>query len=87
MSEDNLQLKMSDDQDESVRSDESPRDGVVDDVDAHNVFIKFLPTTLTDSGLYALFSQFGDIKSCRVMVDPITGNSLGYGFVLTSLRS
>jgi RNA recognition motif-containing protein len=48
--------------------------------DACNVFIKYLPPELTDTGLYALFAPFGEIESCKVMVDPITGHSLGYGF-------
>lgn len=80
MSEEKPALDAAETQDDIGQEGESPR-GEGDDVDEHNVFIKFLPTTLTDSGLYALFSQFGDIRSCRVMVDPITGNSLGYGFV------
>jgi len=48
--------------------------------DPCNVFIKYLPPELTDSGLYSLFLKFGEIVSCKVMVDPITGHSLGYGF-------
>lgn len=50
-------------------------------MDATNVFIKYLPTDLTNTGLFTLFSQFGEITSCKVMVDPITGYSLGYGYV------
>ena len=53
-------------------------------MDATNVFIKYLPTDLTNTGLYTLFSQFGEITSCKVMVDPITGYSLGYGYVTPS---
>jgi RNA recognition motif-containing protein len=48
--------------------------------DPCNVFIKYLPPELTDSGLYSLFVRFGEIVSCKVMVDPITGHSLGYGY-------
>jgi RNA recognition motif-containing protein len=51
-------------------------------MDATNVFIKYLPTDLTNTGLFTLFSQFGEITSCKVMVDPITGFSLGYGYAL-----
>jgi len=47
--------------------------------DTSNVFIKYLPPELTDTGLYTLFAAFGEIESCKVMVDPITGHSLGYG--------
>jgi len=50
-------------------------------MDATNVFIKYLPTDLTNTGLFTIFSQFGEITSCKVMVDPITGYSLGYGYV------
>jgi len=50
-------------------------------MDATNVFIKYLPTDMTNTGLFTLFSQFGEITSCKVMIDPITGYSLGYGFV------
>ena len=55
-------------------------------MDATNVFIKYLPTDLTNTGLFTLFSQFGEITSCKVMVDPITGYSLGYGYVSPSLH-
>eukprot|EP01129_Flabellula_baltica_P002565 TRINITY_DN12377_c0_g1_i1.p1 TRINITY_DN12377_c0_g1~~TRINITY_DN12377_c0_g1_i1.p1 ORF type:complete len:238 (+),score=52.60 TRINITY_DN12377_c0_g1_i1:63-776(+) len=48
--------------------------------DETNVFIKYIPKEVTDTGLYSLFSEFGEIVSCKVMVDVITGNSLGYGF-------
>eukprot|EP01127_Copromyxa_protea_P018669 TRINITY_DN5928_c0_g1_i1.p1 TRINITY_DN5928_c0_g1~~TRINITY_DN5928_c0_g1_i1.p1 ORF type:complete len:458 (-),score=67.76 TRINITY_DN5928_c0_g1_i1:25-1398(-) len=50
------------------------------EVDSCNVFIKYLPPEVTDSGLYAMFSPCGEIVSCKVMLDPITKNSLGYGF-------
>lgn len=49
-------------------------------LDKCNVFIKFLPVEVTDTGLYAMFSKFGEITSYKVMVDPITGCSLGYGY-------
>jgi RNA recognition motif-containing protein len=49
------------------------------EVDSCNVFIKYLPPEVTDSGLYAIFSPFGEIVSCKVMLDQITKNSLGYG--------
>lgn len=48
-------------------------------VDEENVFVKYLPPEVTDSGLYALFAPHGDIVSCRVMRDPRTAHSLGYG--------
>lgn len=51
-----------------------------DEAELSNVFIKFLPSEVNDAGLYSLFSQFGEIVSCKVMVDTQTGASLGYGF-------
>lgn len=51
------------------------------ELDECNVFVKFLPPEVTDTGLRALFARCGDIVSCRVMLDPVTRHSLGYGFV------
>mmetsp|Transcript_8293 Transcript_8293/g.13509 ORF Transcript_8293/g.13509 Transcript_8293/m.13509 type:complete len:393 (-) Transcript_8293:163-1341(-) len=50
-------------------------------VDQCNVFVKYLPSELTDTGLYTLFAPFGTITSSKVMVDHNSGHSLGYGFV------
>lgn len=50
-------------------------------LDSCNVFVKYLPPELNDSGLHLLFSPFGEIVSSKVMVDHQTGASLGYGFV------
>lgn len=50
-------------------------------IDSTNVFVKYLPLELTNTGLFTLFSQFGEIKSCKVMVDPVSGKSLGFGYV------
>lgn len=50
-------------------------------LDCTNVFVKFLPSEVDDSGLRALFSTFGEIVSAKVMVDHQTGSSLGYGYV------
>ena len=53
--------------------------------DECNVFVKYLPSEVTDSGLYALFSPHGDIVSCKVMLDTNTGHSLGYGCVKSAV--
>jgi len=50
-------------------------------LDQSNVFVKYLPPELVDSGLHQLFEPFGEIVSSKVMVDHQTGASLGYGFV------
>lgn len=50
-------------------------------IDQCNVFVKYLPADYKDSDLYHLFIPFGEIVSCKVMIDHITKTSLGYGFV------
>jgi RNA recognition motif-containing protein len=55
-----------------------------DTLDKCNVFVKYLPPDLTDDGLHALFRHFGDIISAKVMVDHISGNSLGYGYEIST---
>ncbi|KAK2949471.1 putative Long-chain-alcohol dehydrogenase 2 [Blattamonas nauphoetae] len=52
-----------------------------DSLDRANLFVKFLPPSILDHELHALFSPFGEIVSCKVMVSTATGESLGYGFV------
>ena len=44
-------------------------------------FICKLHPVTTDQDLYVLFSRFGPIKSCEVIRDYKTGNSLQYGFI------
>jgi len=50
-------------------------------LDQCNVFVKYLPSDVTDSVLYTMFADFGKIISAKVMIDHQTGTSLGYGFV------
>merc|ERR1712137_134667 len=50
-------------------------------LDLCNVFVKYLPHHFAEKELQELFQEFGDIESVKVMVDPQTGSSLGYGFV------
>ncbi|EFA77985.1 RNA-binding region RNP-1 domain-containing protein [Heterostelium album PN500] len=46
-----------------------------------NLFVNFLPSTVTTEDLRSMFSAFGAIESCRVMIDLVTGQSRGFGFV------
>ena len=50
-------------------------------LDTTNVFVKFLPSSIDDIHLHHLFSPYGRIVSAKVMVDPRTWRSLGYGYV------
>lgn len=49
--------------------------------DPTNIFVKHLPRGTDDERLRDMFARRcgGEIVSCKVMVDPRTGNSLGYG--------
>jgi len=55
-------------------------------VDTTNVFVKFLPASVDDMALLKMFSPFGRIVSYKVMIDPGTLKSLGYGFVKFSTQ-
>ena len=46
-----------------------------------NLFVFHLPNEHKDSDLMDLFSSYGNVISARVMTDPKTGKSKGFGFV------
>jgi ELAV like protein 2/3/4 len=46
-----------------------------------NLFINYLPQEITDETLRNMFLPFGDIESCKVMLDLTTGQSRCFGFV------
>ncbi|ORE17079.1 hypothetical protein BCV71DRAFT_7435 [Rhizopus microsporus] len=50
-------------------------------VDLMNLYVKNLDPTINNNDLFNLFRQFGRIVSARVMTNPTTGQSKGYGFV------
>ena len=45
------------------------------------LFVFHLPPELTDPELLTLFSPFGSVLSCKIITNPHTGHSKGYGFV------
>ena len=50
-------------------------------IDPCNVFVKHLPGDMDDAGLVELFCTHGTVVSAKVMVDPQTNASLGFGSV------
>ncbi|KAI9490006.1 hypothetical protein BDB00DRAFT_790624 [Zychaea mexicana] len=50
-------------------------------VDYMNLYIKNLDANVSNNDLFNLFRKFGRIISARVMSNPQTGQSKGYGFV------
>jgi len=47
----------------------------------NNLFICHLPPSADDALLYRLFSPFGAILNAKVVIDPNTNTTKGYGFV------
>ncbi|XP_022089197.1 ELAV-like protein 3 isoform X3 [Acanthaster planci] len=46
-----------------------------------NLIVNYLPQHMSQDEMRSLFGKFGDIESCKLIRDKITGQSLGYGFV------
>ncbi|KAK7277367.1 hypothetical protein RIF29_18518 [Crotalaria pallida] len=62
---------------------EQERMGRYEKLQGANLYLKNLDDNTTDDNLKELFSEFGTITSCKVMVDS-NGNSKGSGFVAFS---
>jgi hypothetical protein len=45
------------------------------------IFIGGLSPTTTQESLMATFAPFGEIVECKLIMDKVTGQSKGYGFV------
>ena len=46
-----------------------------------NIYVGNLPYSMSDGELEALFVEFGQISSAKVIMDRDTGRSKGFGFV------
>lgn len=46
-----------------------------------NLIVNYLPQTMSQEEIRSLFVSFGDVESCKLIRDKVTGQSLGYGFV------
>ncbi|XP_026104071.1 ELAV-like protein 4 isoform X9 [Carassius auratus] len=64
------------------RSCPSPmQTGSPDDDSKTNLIVNYLPQNMTQEEFRSLFGSIGEIESCKLVRDKITGQSLGYGFV------
>ncbi|HWI63140.1 MAG TPA: RNA-binding protein [Symbiobacteriaceae bacterium] len=46
-----------------------------------SIFVGNLPWATTDEDLHELFSQFGEVKRAKIVIDRETNRSRGFGFV------
>lgn len=46
-----------------------------------NIYVGNLPYTLSEEDLKAAFSQFGEVSSASIIMDRMSGQSKGFGFV------
>ena len=46
-----------------------------------NIYVGNLSYSVTEDDLRALFTEFGDVSSAKLIIDRDTGRSKGFGFV------
>lgn len=46
-----------------------------------NLCVKGIDSSLTEADLHLMFRRFGEIKSAKIARDPLTSQSIGYGYV------
>ena len=46
-----------------------------------NIYVGNLPYSLTEDDLKAAFSEFGEVSSTNIIMDKMSGQSKGFGFV------
>lgn len=51
------------------------------EVSKTNLIVNYLPQTMSQEEVKALFGSIGEVESCKLIRDKVTGQSLGYGFV------
>lgn len=52
-----------------------------------NIYVGNLPYSLTEDDLKAAFSEFGEVSSVNIIMDRMSGQSKGFGFVEMSDNS
>merc|ERR1712227_985240 len=53
----------------------------MDEDNKTNLIVNYLPQTMTQEEIRSLFSSIGEVESCKLIRDKVTGQSLDYGFV------
>ncbi|XP_026827545.1 ELAV-like protein 2 isoform X10 [Ooceraea biroi] len=46
-----------------------------------NLIVNYLPQSMSQDEIRSLFSSIGEVESCKLIRDKLSGQSLGYGFV------
>ena len=46
-----------------------------------NIYVGNLPYSLTEDDLKSAFSEFGEVSSANIIMDKMSGQSKGFGFV------
>jgi RNA recognition motif-containing protein len=46
-----------------------------------NLYVGNLPYRITEDQLKAAFEEYGDVSSCTIIKDKVTGQSKGFGFL------
>jgi RNA recognition motif-containing protein len=46
-----------------------------------NIYVGQLPYSVTEDDLRAMFTEFGELESAKIITDKYTGQSKGFGFV------
>lgn len=49
--------------------------------EGRNLIVNYLPSSLTPADFKNMFTPFGEIESCKIVLDKASGQSQGYGFV------
>lgn len=60
---------------------EGGNDESMDEGEKTNLIVNYLPQDMTDEAFRDLFTKFGEMKSCKIVRNRITGYSYGFGFV------
>lgn len=63
------------------QSESNAEDGGTDEDERTNLIVNYLPQQMTDEEFEGLFKKFGEMKSCKIVRNRMSGYSYGFGFV------